>query len=163
MSFERLLIDSMCGKLARWLRLLGFDVEYFKEVNDEDLILRAKESGRVIITRDQELHFKAIKKGVRSILLTSIDHVENMRKLLRELNVKIIELPPKETRCPLCNSKLKEVDPTSVMHLLPSEDLAHKHRRFWLCEKCNKVYWIGSHWRNIKEILSQVKRCMEEG
>lgn len=159
---EKLLLDGMCGKLARWLRFLGIDVEYFKELDDETLILKAKETGRIIVTRDQDLHFRAIKKGVKSILLTSTDHVENMSRLLRELNVKI-ELPPRETRCPLCNGKLREIDPTSVMHLLPSGDLARRYRKFWLCENCNKIYWIGSHWRNIKKILSQVERCLEEG
>ncbi|MDH5815933.1 MAG: Mut7-C RNAse domain-containing protein [Candidatus Nezhaarchaeota archaeon] len=162
MNTEKLLLDGMCGKLARWLRFLGLDVEYLKEADDETLILRAEETGRVIVTRDQDLHLRAVKKGVKSILLTSTDHVDNMSKLLRELNVKI-ELPPKETRCPLCNSKLREVDPEPVMHLLPSRDIAQRYKKFWLCESCKKVYWIGSHWRNIKKVLSQVERCIEEG
>ncbi|TDA35771.1 hypothetical protein DSO06_01770 [Candidatus Nezhaarchaeota archaeon WYZ-LMO8] len=162
MNAEKLLLNSMCGRLARWLRFLGFDVEYFKEVDDEALIFKAEETGRIIVTRDQDLHLRAVKRGVKSILLTSTNHVENMSKLLRELNIKI-ELPPRETRCPLCNNKLREVDPESVMHLLPSGDLARRYKKFWLCEKCGKTYWIGSHWRNIKKVLSQVEKCMEEG
>lgn len=159
---EKLLLDSMCGKLARWLRFLGFDVEYVKEADDESLIAEAERSGRTIVTRDQELYDRSIRRGIKSILLKSTDHVENMCVLIRELGVKV-SLPPKETRCPICNSVLKEVNPNSIIQLLPSEDLARRYKKFWLCERCNKAYWVGSHWRNIKKILSQVEKCIEEG
>ncbi|MHC1637515.1 MAG: DUF5615 family PIN-like protein [Candidatus Nezhaarchaeales archaeon] len=159
---QKLLLDSMCGKLARWLRFLGFDVVYLKEVDDESILSIAKSSNRIIITRDQELHNRAIKNGLKSILLTTTDHVNNMSKILRELNVQIV-IPPPVTRCPLCNNLLKEVNPEEVAHLLPSKELMHRYEKFWLCNKCNKVYWIGSHWRNIKKILSEVEKCMKEG
>ncbi len=158
---SRLLLDGMCGKLARWLRLLGLDVEYSKDADDEALLSEAERTGRVLVTRDQELHDKAVKRGLKCVLLTSTDHVENMRRVLRELNARIA-LPPKETRCPLCNSPLKEVDPSSVTALLPSEELAKRYDKFWLCERCRKAYWIGSHWRNIKRTLREVEGCVEE-
>jgi len=158
---EKLLLDSMCGKLARWLRLLGFDVDYSKEADDEVLLSEAERTGRVIVTRDQGLYNKAVRRGLRCLLLTSTDHVENMRKVLRELNARIT-FPPRETRCPLCNNPLREVDPGSVMALLPSEDLAKRYDKFWLCERCKKAYWIGSHWRNIKKTLREVEGCAEE-
>jgi len=158
---SKLLLDGMCGKLARWLRLLGFDAEYFKDADDEILLSEAEKTNRVIVTRDQGLYNKAVKRGLRCVLLTSTDHVENMRKVLRELNAKIV-LPPKETRCPLCNSLLKEVEPDSVKALLPSEDLVKRYDKFWLCERCKKAYWIGSHWRNIKKTLGEVEGCAEE-
>jgi uncharacterized protein with PIN domain len=158
---ERLLLDGMCGRLARWLRLLGFDADYYKDANDEELLSEAERTGRVIVTRDQGLYSKAVKRGLKCVLLTSTDHVENMRKVLRELNAEIV-IPPRETRCPLCNSLLKEVAPDSVMALLPSEDLARRYDKFWLCEGCKKAYWIGSHWRNIKKTLREVEGCTEE-
>jgi uncharacterized protein with PIN domain len=162
MRSQRLLLDCMCGKLARWLRLLGFDTDYYKGVDDETLLLEAERTGRVIVTRDQGLYNKAVKRGLKCILLTSTDHVENMRKVLQELNAKIV-IPPRETRCPLCNSPLREVDPTSVRALLPSEDLARRYDKFWLCERCEKAYWVGSHWRNIKKTLRELEGCAKEG
>jgi uncharacterized protein with PIN domain len=158
---EKLLLDGMCGKLARWLRLLGFDAEYHKDADDEVLLSEAERTGRVIVTRDQGLYSKAVKKGLKCVLLTSTDHVESMRKVLRELNAKIV-LPLRETRCPLCNNPLKEVSPDSVVSLLPLKDLAERYDKFWLCEKCKKAYWIGSHWRNIKKTLREVEGCAEE-
>ncbi len=158
---SRLLLDGMCGKLARWLRLLGLDAEYSKDADDEALLFEAERTGRVLVTRDRELYDKAVKRGLRCVLLTSTDHVENMRKVLRELNAKIA-LPPKETRCPLCNSPLREVDLNSVLTLLPSEGLAKRYDKFWLCERCRKAYWIGSHWRNIKKTLREVEGCAGE-
>jgi uncharacterized protein with PIN domain len=160
--YTKLLLDGMCGKLARWLRLLGFDAEYSKDADDEALLSEAEKTGRVIITRDQDLYSRAVKRGLKCVLLTSTDHVENMKKVLQELNAKIV-LPPRETRCPLCNSPLREVGPDVVTALLPSEDLTKRYDRFWLCDRCKKAYWIGSHWRNIKKTLREVEGCAEEG
>ncbi|MCS7140347.1 MAG: Mut7-C RNAse domain-containing protein [Candidatus Nezhaarchaeota archaeon] len=159
---HKLLLDGMCGKLARWLRLLGLDVMYLKDVDDENMLSIAETSDRIVITRDQELHSKAIKRGVKSILLTSTEHIKNLGEVLRELKIKIT-IPPLLTRCPLCNNVLKEVDSVAVAALLPSMNLTSRYKRFWLCDRCNKAYWIGSHWKNIEKILSKVKRYIEEG
>jgi len=159
---HRLILDSMCGKLARWLRFLGIDALYVKDAHDDEIVLIAQQDDRILVTRDHALHDKATKKGIKSILLDSTDHVKNMTKILKELGIEIV-LPPKTTRCPICNALLKEVHPLEVLDLLPSKDLAHRYERFWFCEKCKKVYWIGSHWKNIKKILSKIEENIKKG
>ncbi|MDI9619761.1 MAG: Mut7-C RNAse domain-containing protein [Candidatus Nezhaarchaeota archaeon] len=158
---RKLILDSMCGRLARWLRFLGFDVLYLREADDDVLLSTASETGRVLVTRDEELYERAVKNGIESILLTSVDHVENMSQVLRGLEADVA-LPPEETRCPLCNSPLLEVGPAEALNFLPSREIARRYGKFWLCDKCGKAYWMGSHWRNIEKILSEVRRNIRE-
>lgn len=151
----------MCGRIARWLRFLGFDVVYAQDMEDDDIIKVARSTARVIVTRDRGLHLKALKLGLPSILLTSTNHVKNMAVILRSLDV-LPSLPPVKTRCPLCNSPLIEVKAEDVKELLPSSNIATRYDKFWICPSCDKVYWIGSHWKNIKKVLDEILKEMRE-
>ncbi len=150
----RLVIDSMLGSLARWLRILGYDTIYYRNVEDWLLINIAKKEDRVLITRDLSLYRRALSKGVKSVYIDAFDDVADA---LAILSIRLgIDLTFKEskTRCPKCNTELMLVPKAEVLHLIP-KNVALNHDKFWRCPKCNKVYWQGAHWKTIDDVLKR--------
>ncbi len=139
-------VDEMCGKLARWLRLLGYDTFYKKSTNKSEemdyyLLSKAIKEKRVLITKDLELVKRAKQVGVQVVLLTG-DNIINKLKSIFVDYLKCNEIVI-EPRCPICNSKL--------------EPLTKKEKkRTYRCTNCGKIYWFGGHWESIREILKKV-------
>jgi len=151
----KFLLDGMCGKLARWLRILGFDASYLKDAEDEDLLKAAKEEARVLVTRDVELYRKALKLGLSVILISGASVVDGLSEFL-----KVVEAEPivniERSRCPNCNGALTKTGREDVAGRVPPRTYS-VYREYWVCGGCGKVYWLGSHWRNITKILNDVK------
>ncbi len=155
-SEKRFLVDGMLGKLTRFMRILGFDTLYFKDANDDELLTISKKDKRILITRDQELYQRAIKMGINSILITETNIERQLSQIMVKLNL-TLDLDLLETRCPICNSKLEQVSKNKIKDLIP-EKVLHAHEEFWICPKCNKIYWMGSHWKSINRTLLNAKR-----
>ncbi len=136
----------MLGRLARWLRVLGYDTLYYRDIDDAALARRAIAEDRILLTRDVEL---ARRRGLR-ILLISDDHVENQ---LREV-VLALKLKPDEafSRCIDCNTPLVDFDREQARPLVPPYVFA-THTRFKRCPHCGKVYWRGTHWAHMRSAL----------
>jgi len=155
----KFLADQMLGKLTRWLRMAGHDVVYAGELRapspEEDLHLlgKAKEEGRILLTRDVELHRKALRKGIRSLLIRGITISSQLREVSVECRERI-EINPERSRCPLCNGRLERKEVAEVRDLLPPK-VARSSRPFWRCSTCGKVYWRGRHWEGILRTLSE--------
>ncbi len=137
----KFLVDRMLGQTAKWLMLLGIDAAYSKEESDDELLKRAEEEDRVIITRDKELS----QRG-RSLLVEKVPAEEIVPQVLENYEVKIDPL----SRCSVCNVSVIEVDKESVEEDVP-EGIYQRHDNFWRCPACNRVYWKGSHWEKILE------------
>jgi hypothetical protein len=133
----------MLGKLARWLRILGFDTVYLPSLTDEAILERARAEDRIILTMDSSLHKKALRSGVQSFL---IKQNENLG-MLQEMSPLLTERP-RESRCPACNTLLALSDPH--IHADLTQD---QNRPLWHCPSCGKLYWHGAHWKGIKRIL----------
>ncbi|RLF16433.1 MAG: hypothetical protein DRJ97_00885 [Thermoprotei archaeon] len=158
---EKVLVDGMCGRLARWLRMLGFDASYDKELSDEGLMLKAVEEGRVLVTRDVELHERAVKAGVRSILVKSPDYTVQLALVATALGGEL-EVNPDRSRCPVCNSPLRKVGKEEVKGLVPEKSF-NLHDEYWMCTGCSKVYWRGAHWRGISKVLEKAREIAYRG
>ncbi len=142
-------IDAMLGRLARFLRLLGYDSLYRRSDEDEqDFVRRAKEENRVIVTRSSNVLNKAKKQGVKAISVEGTDIVTILKSLSSSLHISL-EVNPENSRCSLCNGELREIDKSEVLSIVP-EGSAKYHNRFWICTKCGQVYWIGRHWNDIE-------------
>lgn len=126
----------MLGKLARWLRILGYDTAYDPSLTDEATMKKAMDEGRVLLTKDSRLHKMACRSGVRSFLMGEDDN----HGMLREISQLLTE-PSPGSRCPACNILLIEAE-------TPGKD-----RKRWRCPSCTKLYWHGSHWKGIKRTL----------
>lgn len=135
--------DAMLGKLARWLRILGFDTLYEPALSDGALILKAKEEGRVLLTRDIPLHKKASREGTRTLLVKEKNNLAQLKEVAPFLSD-----PPQGSRCPLCNSHLKSVRSTGK-----ALSVTGIEGKSWLCPSCGKLYWHGSHWKGIRRTL----------
>ncbi|MCI0453421.1 MAG: Mut7-C RNAse domain-containing protein [Candidatus Dadabacteria bacterium] len=143
--------DSMLGKLTKWLRLAGVDVEYDKYIEDDILIKRAQSENRVILTRDRSI---VKRKGVGVHLLIWSDHLAE--QLLEFIQVYEIDtLENAFTRCIRCNTVLAEVKKDSLSGQIPPYVLKTQDE-FRLCNRCGRIYWAGTHRENAEGFLRKV-------
>lgn len=153
---NKFIVDAMLGSLAKWLRLLGYDTLYSASYNDAQIISIAARAKRIMVTSDKGLYRRAIKAGLRAVLLPESGVTESLARLA---SAGLIELKvdPSKSRCPLCNGVLKEVtDKNLVRGRVPPGALA-KYSKFYVCARCGHVYWEGGHWRNIRRIVEEAK------
>lgn len=156
---EMLLLDEMLRRTATWCRILGFDAEFFNGGGDDALLAQAKKERRILITRDLELSKRCPKLKIRCILLSSEKAEEQIAQIISETNAEISF--PQEMRCPECNGDLHEISPKEAQGKAPG-NVAFEQDKFWECRKCGKLYWEGSHWKNIKEFYSRVVSLLEK-
>jgi uncharacterized protein with PIN domain len=136
-----LLADAMLGRLARWLRLLGYDTAYWRDGSDAALIRQARAEGRLILTRDHQL---AGRRGVAALLVTA----ETLDEQIAEVRAALALLggnPQPFTRCPECNSILADLPRPAARDLVPPY-VWHTQLEFRRCPDCGRVYWKGTHW-----------------
>ncbi|MFQ5975300.1 MAG: DUF5615 family PIN-like protein [Candidatus Hydrothermarchaeales archaeon] len=150
----KFIADAMLGRLARWLRLSGYDVQYTNDM-ENGLVLRiSREEGRIILTRDKGLYEKAIRNNTQAVLLKSNDFTDRIRQLQKELGV-IIQDNPKLARCPVCNGVIAQIQKKEVGFEVPPKILEQVDE-FWKCTECEKIYWHGGHWKNISSFVEKL-------
>jgi uncharacterized protein len=143
----RFLADAMLGRLATWLRVLGHDAEYFRG-EDEDLIRRARQEGRVLLTRDTRL---LQRRQLPPHMHIQSDHVtEQLRQVVVTLGLD--PGAPLGNRCLRCNVNLEPRTRPDVLGLVPEFVWSH-HQDFWGCPHCRRIYWAGSHRRRMEEAI----------
>ena len=154
----KLIVDGMLGSLARWLRMLGHNVVYEANSNDEVLLVNAAARGMTLLTRDEELHKRAMSKSIPSILVLGETEDERLAQISKELGISLT-LDMENTLCPECGSALRAASKTEVSGLVPEASL-RLYDRFWQCNNpgCRKVYWAGSHWRQISQTLVRARK-----
>ena len=140
------LVDANAGRLAKHLRLLGFDTAYDPGLTDKELASTAASENRIVVTKDRNLLKRSII--VYGYLIRSEEPQFQLRELLRFFGLK----PPYRfySRCIHCNGKPRPVAKETIMdRLLP---LTRKHiHDFVLCPDCNRIYWRGSHHERMRE------------
>ncbi|HLH68799.1 MAG TPA: Mut7-C RNAse domain-containing protein [Candidatus Dormibacteraeota bacterium] len=147
----RFLADANVGRLGRWLRALGYDVDYAPTLSDSALVTRARAEGRVLLTRDAELtRRRAVAGGeVRAIFLQEDSLAGQLRQVVRALGL------PADlvlTRCLACNLELMPRSAEEVVDRLPPR-VRERQRQFTQCPGCGRVYWLGSHWERMRRQL----------
>ncbi|NJE29622.1 hypothetical protein E3E38_00945 [Thermococcus sp. 18S1] len=151
----RFIADMMLGRLARWLRLYGYDTLY--GIEDDDEILRvALAENRVLLTRDSGLAKRAEKFGVESILLNS-NSLEGQVGELKKHGLEFRELFPPNARCPKCNGLIRPVSKDEVRGKVP-ESVYQKYDEFYVCENCGQIYWPGRQWREMLKIDRKLRK-----
>ncbi len=144
--------DAMLGRLARWLRLLGFDTLYYRDIRDGDLLKIAIQEGRLILTRDS--HFLNLRNFDKLLVIHSNHPMEQVREVITFF--KIMEFRP--GRCPRCNGILDPVvRKESVRDLVP-EHVFFDRDSFQSCRSCGKVFWEGTHLKRFREMLDAALR-----
>lgn len=152
--------DGMLGRLTRWLRLAGQDVvcvnDYQLDPKEEDefLLLKAKKSSRILITRDTDLHRRALREGLESVLLTEKGDIPSQMLSVSESVGEDIEVNIGDSRCPVCNGELESIEKPLIEGDVPGMVLKN-HDKFWRCEGCGKIYWSGGHWSKMRETVDR--------
>jgi uncharacterized protein len=154
----RFLVDGMLGGLARWLRILGQEVRYDSSAMDNDLLQMAKEGSMVLLTRDRELYQRAVAREIVSALILGETEEERLAQMATTFGVSL-DVTMAKTKCPECGSDLKETSKNDVADKIPQESLK-LYNEFWKCtnRNCGKVYWVGSHWKHIRQTLEEAKK-----
>jgi len=147
----RFLADAMLGRLARWLRLLGFDTAYDPGVSDEEIARRSLVEGRHVLTRDRALPEEWTV--ARCTVLDTDDVEAQLRQILERYRLEgRIRL---FTRCVRCNGSLRPASSEEVRPLVPPR-VAQLHDVFVRCAHCGRIYWEGSHTRRIRARLARI-------
>jgi uncharacterized protein with PIN domain len=149
-SRPRFVADAMLGRLARWLRTLGFDTFYDPAVHDPQLAAMADAEGRVLLTRDRLLvqHLKP----ERAVLIASDAPLDQLCEVVAACGL----APPAAlfTRCAVCNGVPRPATPDEAATLVPeaSRGVSGPVSR---CPGCGRVYWEGSHTRRMRDQLAR--------
>ncbi len=148
----RFLADCNVGRLARWLRALGYDAAYEPRLPDAQVVARALAEGRVLLTRDADMTRRRVVAtgAVRAVLLRDDGVQAQVRQVVAELGL----VPERAlSRCLDCNVELEERAMAAVVDRLPPHVRATQ-RRFSQCPGCGRVYWPGTHWARMRERIA---------
>jgi len=150
---RRFIADSMLGKLAKWLRILGFDVAYERFIEDQDLVRRAKLEQRYILTRDRRLAQRRWSGPIQFMIVQDDHWPGQLRQIIQELKP-----PPTSlllTRCIRCNVPLTSFGRKEAEGRVPPY-VYRTQKRFLECPSCRRVYWRGTHQKRILRRLKTV-------
>lgn len=158
---DRFVADSHLGRLARQLRMLGFDTLYENGYHDRDIARISAEQDRIVLSRDRNLLIhKAI---VRGCFLHATSCEQQVLEVMTRLDLARAVRP--FTRCLVCNGLLREAVKDDVASRLPPMSSLY-YSRFKECPDCGRVYWEGSHLRlmrsRVERIVEQSLRLTEE-
>lgn len=130
----------MLGRLATWLRLLGFDASYGAHLSGRPLIRHARAEGRVVLTRDHKL---SRELNLPPLLFIESDHFrEQLRQVVEAFD--LIGATQPLSRCSRCNKLLEIVAKNDVAAIVPPYTL-ETQSRFARCPRCRRVYWPATH------------------
>ena len=147
----KFIVDCMLGKLAKWLKILGFDALYFSKIEDEELLTIAQQQRRILLTRDTGLIEKA--KDVETLFLESEEWREQVKQVLETFD--LWEKVDPHTRCIDCNVKLKNLARKNAKNLVTP--FVYKHAdSFALCPGCGRVFWRGTHFKDMEFKIDEI-------
>jgi uncharacterized protein with PIN domain len=147
----KFIADVMLGRLAKWLRIAGFDVLYSNKFSDEELMAISNREGRVLLSRDTRL---LIRKPVREfIFIESHDIQMQIRQVFERMRVLSLQFPL--TRCLSCNEGLIDTSRESVRDSVPVY-VYKTQMHFKSCPKCGKIFWAGTHRRSVIQTLEKL-------
>ncbi len=144
------ILDVNLGKLARRLRMLGFDALYRNDYDDEEIVALSVETGRIILTRDRRLLYPKVVTHGYWLRATDVD--EQVREVIDRLDLSECIRP--FARCLDCNGKIKAVNKSEILDRL--EPLTRKYYdEFYRCSACGKIYWEGSHYEHMRALVAR--------
>jgi uncharacterized protein with PIN domain len=149
----KFVVDRMLGKLAKGLRMLGYDTVYYRGEGAYPLIKMAREEGRVILTRNSNLIPKRPEDRIQRI-----KEDKPFLQLKELIQKKVISLndEPLFSRCLLCNILLDGILREEVEGNVP-DFIFFQYKKFFRCPQCLRIYWQGSHQENMKRWVEKLR------
>jgi len=149
----KFIADRMLGKLAKQLRMLGYDTLYYRGEDVYPLIRLARQEGRVILTRSTKL---TPRRPEDVILRISEDNpLLQLKELIQKGNIEMDE-GEAFSRCLLCNALLDPILRMEVEGKVP-DFIFHQHKEFFQCPQCQRIYWPGSHQDNMQKKIKELQ------
>ena len=150
----KFIVDNNVGKLAKWLRIMGYDALFFNGSDDSRMIATALAEGRVILTRDTQIvKRRVVTSGrLKAILITSDEPELQMHQVVDSLNMDCQFRP--FTVCLECNQPLLEKSKEQVKDLVPSY-VFQTQSQYMECPACHRIYWRGTHWQAMTNKLKK--------
>ena len=145
------------GKLAKWLRMMGYDTLFFGGSDDSHMVAKALAESRVILTRDTEImKRRVVTRGrLKAILINSEEPEQQMQQVINTLNLDSQFKP--FTLCLECNQSLVERNKEQVKDLVPPY-VFKTQTQYMECPACHRIYWRGTHWQ---AMTKKLKRLMK--
>ncbi len=151
----RFILDVHLRPLARRLRLLGFDVDYAEERDDRELADISEKEKRILLSRDLQLMMR--KKVSRGLYVRNIDPGLQVEEILDRLDLRSLCVP--FSRCIECNGTIRALDMGGEEFKSLNERIPAGVRawcsEYFLCESCGKIFWKGSHYDRLKEMVDR--------
>jgi uncharacterized protein with PIN domain len=147
----RFVLDTHLGKLANYLRMMGFDTLYRNDYDDDELAETSHHEERIVLTRD----LGVLKRGlvIYGYFVRNTDPNKQLVEISERYGLKE-HLQP-FARCMACNGELLSVEKESILHLLAADTAAH-FNKFQQCQACAKVYWRGGHHERMEKMIEAV-------
>jgi uncharacterized protein with PIN domain len=147
----RFLLDGHLGRLAAYLRMLGFDCLYQNDYSDEELAAILQEDERILLSRDRRLLMR--KVVVHGYCPRSLDSLEQLSEVLQRFELSKWIVPFQ--RCLRCNHLLERVSKETILDRL--EPLTKLYfDDFRICPACKQIYWKGSHYEAMARLIEQI-------
>ncbi|OGO07579.1 MAG: hypothetical protein A2Y92_00880 [Chloroflexi bacterium RBG_13_57_8] len=160
MSELKFIVDHNVGKLARWLRMMGYDSVFFHGDDDSSMVKQALSEGRIVLTRDTGvMRRRAVSSGrVKAILIESEEPEQQMLQLGRVLDLKGLSRP--FTLCLECNVPLESRGREEVAGRVPPY-VYRTQTQYMECPGCLRIYWRGTHWKAMINRLEKLAPARE--
>ena len=151
MAAMKFAVDCMLGKLAKWLKILGFDTVFFSKIEDDALLFLAREEDRILLTKDKTLLERA--KDIPSLYIDSENWREQIVQVIEAFTLRPIVRP--YSRCIECNLLLKNLDRSHAKNLVTPYVFKHAVG-FAVCPGCGRVFWRGTHFRDMEAKIEKI-------
>jgi uncharacterized protein with PIN domain len=155
----KFIADNNVGKLARWLRLIGYNTVLFTQKNDSQMIKTALSEERAILTKDSQFMRRRLVTGgrIKAIYIKQDDPNLQVQEVVQTLNLNYHFKP--FTLCLECNQELIARDKEEVQNRVPAH-VFETQTQYTECPVCHRIYWQGTHWqamvRKLQELQSRV-------
>jgi uncharacterized protein with PIN domain len=150
------ILDAALGRLARYVRMLGYDAIYLKDASGPEVLRETLRTGRTLLTRRRDL---VERLDIEAYLVKSDRVLEQVREVAAEFGLGMT--PRAMTRCVECNVLLESVDKEDVLEELPPH-VRKTQNIFSRCPECERIYWPGTHFaRSLARLMKALKRADE--
>ncbi|MGB8319262.1 MAG: Mut7-C RNAse domain-containing protein [Ignavibacteriaceae bacterium] len=148
---KKFVLDVHLGTLARYLRMTGFDTKYKNDDDDDEIVDVSLNEKRTILTRDKGIlkrnevtHGYFVRNQNPELQLKEVAERFSLKNEIREFE-----------RCLECNTRLEKIDKEEIIERLPLK-VKQRHNNFWYCRNCDKIYWRGTHFEKMREIINRL-------
>lgn len=157
----KFIVDINVGKLAKWLRLMGYDTLLFKDEDDGEMIKIASQQNRIILTRDSQfMKRRLITEGkIKAILVKGDNFKIQLQQIASALDLDF-EFKP-FSLCLECNESLIEKNKDKVRNIVPPY-VFKTQSHYMECPSCHRIYWHGTHWQAMSKELDKFRLEKQE-